>query len=35
MALAATIAGTLSPAGEALQRLPPVVARPWIWVEPI
>ena len=28
-------AGTLSAAGEPLQRLPPSVARPWIWVEPI
>ena len=35
MAPAATMAGTLSPAGEPLHRLPPGVARPWIWVEPI
>ena len=32
---AVIIAGTLSAAGEALQRLPPSEARPWIWVEPI
>ena len=35
MAPAATMAGTLSPAGEALHRLPPGVARPCTWVEPI
>ncbi len=35
VAPAAIIAGTLSAAGEALQRLPASVARPWIWVEPI
>ena len=35
MAPAAIIAGTLSPAGEPLQRLPPAEARPWTWVEPI
>ena len=35
MAPAATRAGTLSAAGEALQRLPAMVARPWICVEPI
>ncbi len=34
-ASAAIIAGTLSAAGEPLQRLPAMVARPWIWVEPI
>ena len=28
-------AGTVSAAGEALQRLPPMEARPWIWVEPM
>ena len=32
---AAISAGTLSAAGEPLQRLPPSVARPWTWVEPI
>ena len=32
---AAISAGTLSAAGEPLHRLPPMVARPWIWVEPI
>ena len=32
---AAISAGTLSAAGEPLQRLPPSEARPWIWVEPI
>ena len=32
---AAIRAGTLSAAGEPLQRLPPMVARPWTWVEPI
>ena len=32
---AATSAGTLSAAGEALQRLPTKEARPWICVEPI
>ena len=32
---AATRAGTLSAAGEALHRLPPAEARPWTWVEPI
>ena len=32
---AAMRAGTLSAAGEPLQRLPPMVARPWIWVEPM
>src|SRR5262249_37520174 len=31
---AAMRAGTLSAAGEPLHRLPPRVARPWIWVEP-
>ena len=35
MAPAATSAGTLSAAGEALHRLPPAEARPWTWVEPI
>ena len=35
VAPAAIMAGTLSAAGEALQRLPASVARPWIWVEPI
>ena len=35
IAPAAIIAGTLSAAGEALHRLPTIVARPWIWVEPI
>ena len=35
MAPAATSAGTLSPAGEPLHRLPPAEARPWTWVEPI
>src|SRR5215510_988615 len=35
MAPAATRAGTLSAAGEALHRLPPADARPWIWVEPM
>ena len=35
MAPAAISAGTLSAAGEALHRLPPMVARPWTWVEPI
>src|SRR5262249_57447796 len=34
-ARAATSAGTLSAAGEALQRLPPSEARPCTWVEPI
>ncbi len=29
------MAGTLSAAGEPLQRLPPAEARPWTWVEPI
>src|SRR5262245_6296639 len=28
-------AGTLSAAGEPLHRLPPSVARPWTWVEPM
>ena len=32
---AAISAGTLSAAGEPLQRLPPSEARPCIWVEPI
>src|SRR5215472_8394017 len=32
---AATSAGTLSAAGEALQRLPASVARDWIWCEPM
>ena len=32
---AATMAGTLSAAGEALHRLPAKVARPCTWVEPI
>jgi hypothetical protein len=32
---AAIIAGTLSAAGEALHKLPPAVARPLIWIEPI
>ena len=32
---AAISAGTLSAAGEALHMLPTMVARPWIWVEPI
>ena len=32
---AAISAGTLSAAGEPLHRLPPMVARPWTWVEPI
>src|SRR5581483_3065853 len=32
---AAIRAGTLSAAGEPLHRLPPIVARPWICVEPI
>ena len=35
VAPAATKAGTLSAAGEALHILPVMVARPWIWVEPI
>ena len=35
LAPAAISAGTLSAAGEPLHRLPPMVARPWIWVEPI
>src|ERR1700730_7793620 len=35
MAPAAIMAGTLSPAGEPLHRLPPAEARPWTWVEPI
>ena len=35
IAPAAIIAGTLSAAGEALHMLPTIVARPWIWVEPI
>ena len=35
IAPAAIIAGTLSAAGEALHMLPTMVARPWIWVEPI
>ena len=35
MAPAATIAGTLSPAGEPLQRLPPAEARPCTCLEPI
>ena len=35
LAPAAISAGTLSAAGEALHRLPPMVARPWTWVEPI
>ena len=35
MAPAATIAGTLSPAGEPLQRLPPADARPCTCLEPI
>ena len=35
MAPAATSAGTLSAAGEALQRLPAMVARPWTCVEPM
>ena len=35
LALAAISAGTLSAAGEPLHRLPPMVARPWICVEPI
>jgi len=32
---AAIIAGTLSAAGEPLQRLPPIEARPLTWMEPI
>ncbi len=32
---AAMRAGTLSAAGEPLQRLPPIVARPCTWVEPM
>ena len=32
---AAMSAGTLSAAGEPLHRLPPRVARPWTWVEPM
>ena len=35
MAPAATMAGTLSPAGEPLQRLPPADARPCTCLEPI
>jgi len=35
VAPAATSAGTLSAAGDALHRLPPRLARPWICVEPI
>ena len=35
LAPAAINAGTLSAAGEPLHRLPPMVARPWTWVEPI
>jgi hypothetical protein len=35
VARAAISAGTLSAAGDALQRLPASDARPWIWVEPI
>src|SRR3954471_22985272 len=35
LAPAATSAGTLSAAGEALQRLPVMVARPWTCLEPI
>ena len=35
LAPAAISAGTLSAAGEPLHRLPPMVARPWICVEPI
>ena len=35
VAPAAISAGTLSAAGEALHRLPPSVARPRIWIEPI
>ena len=35
MAPAAIMAGTLSAAGELLQRLPPADARPCTWVEPI
>jgi hypothetical protein len=35
VARAAISAGTLSAAGDALQRLPARLARPWIWVEPI
>ena len=35
VAPAATSAGTLSAAGEALHRLPPADARPWICLEPI
>src|SRR5258708_4344556 len=31
----AIMGGTLPPAGEPLQRLPPAEARPWTWVEPI
>jgi len=31
MAPAAIMAGTLSPAGEPLHRLPPAEARPWTW----
>ena len=32
---AAIMAGTLSAAGEPLQRLPPTEARPLTWIEPI
>src|SRR5258708_31825454 len=35
VAPAAIMAGTLSAAGELLQRLPPPEARPWAWVGPI
>ena len=35
MAPAAISGGTLSAAGEPLQRLPPIEARPRTWIEPI
>ena len=35
IAPAAIMAGTVSAAGEALHRLPPTVARPLTWIDPI